>query len=87
MKSCYIASTEKLFNLENIDSTVKQYRNDNNVEDKIYAVLAVDAVSLTPEICVTKSGFTTGLLQKELLALKVKPPTERLTFLVQYQNS
>ena len=78
LRSTYVASTEKLISLENIHSTVDNYRQENSAEGKIKAILAVDAISLTPEIYVTKNKLVKGLLQDEILrdkdmkALEVK---------------
>ena len=68
LQTTYIVKAEQLFEFSDIPNTVDQYRKDNKVDGKIQAILAVDAISLTPEICVTKKGFVTGLLQKELLS-------------------
>lgn len=70
LRTSYVTNTELLINLDNVHSTVKKYKEENSVEEKIQAILAVDAVSLTPEIGVTKDKLVTGLLQKELLGDK-----------------
>ena len=63
----YVAATEQLINLDNLKATVENYRKQNNVDGKIKAILATDAVSLTPEIGISKKGLVTGLLQEEIL--------------------
>lgn len=53
--------------LDNLKTTVKNYREQNKAQGKIQALLATDVVSLTPEIEVSKQGLVTGLLQEEIL--------------------
>lgn len=67
LKATYVAETNILVDLKDIHKVVDKYKKQNSIEGKIEAILATDAVSLTPEICVTKDGFVEGLLQKEQL--------------------
>ncbi|KAK8895023.1 hypothetical protein M9Y10_023465 [Tritrichomonas musculus] len=67
LRTAYVANTELLISLDNIHLVVKKYKDENSVDQKIKAILAVDAVSLTPEIGITKDKLIKGLLQKELL--------------------
>ena len=67
LKASYVAETNLLIDLKDVHKVVEKYKKQNSIEGKIEAILATDAVSLTPEICVTKDGFVEGLLQKEQL--------------------
>lgn len=67
LKASYVAETNILVDLKDIHKVVDKYKKQNSIEGKIEAILATDAVSLTPEIYVTKDGFVEGLLQKEQL--------------------
>lgn len=57
MKTAYVTNTELLISLDNIHTTVKKYREENSVNEKIKAILAVGV----------KYKLIKGFLQKELL--------------------
>ena len=67
LKTTYVVDTNRLVDLKFVHEIVDKYKEQNSIEGKIEAILATDAVSLTPEICVTQDGFVEGLLQKEQL--------------------
>ena len=61
LQTAYIVKAGQLFDFSNIEKIIKQMGRFKQSQH-------VDAISLAPEICVTKKGFVTGLLQKELLS-------------------
>ena len=50
----YVAATEQLISLDNLKTKVENYRKQSNFEGKIKVIFATDAVSLTPEISISK---------------------------------
>ena len=57
--------------MEDIPLILNEYRKEDPKDiTKIHVILAVDSISLTPEIYIDKSGFVHGLISNEKISEK-----------------
>lgn len=76
---------DEIVNISKIDEIISNYktRNDINEDEKIYGVLAVDALSLTPVLKIKEDGSIEGLVNSSNLN---KTECDKIKGVIQYQE-
>ena len=86
MKESYYQATDDYLDINKITNIAKQYRKQLHIDtkDRIFGILAVDAISTSTQITIDSSGKVTGLITSVNLS---KDETQKLKQIIKYQEN